>query len=190
MKKLIVGIIVAVMLIGIIGCGSGRSRVEDPLGKAPEDPNYIFADAVGSSRSEQLAVDKAKQDGRVEIASIVESKVKGLVKKFDEEVGLADESELLQQFTQVSKNVVSKVLVGSRIAKKVVYKEEDGTYTAYVRMMLPLGEAKSALLDGINSEKALYTRFRSSQAFEELDKEVEEYEKYKQEKTKMYLNQE
>ncbi len=190
MKKVLLGMLIVLMIFSVIGCGAKRSKVADPLGKIPEDPNYIFADAVAISKSQQLAVDKAKQDARFEISTILEAKMEGLVKKFDEEVGLGLESELLQQFTKVSKTIVSQVLVGCRESKRAVFNEKDGTFQAYIRMMLPLGEAKNALLNSINSEKNLYTRFRSRQAFDELDKEVKEYEKYKNEKTKMYMNQE
>ena len=44
---------------------------------------------------------------------------------------------------------------------------------------MPIGEANAAFVEKIRSQERLYTRFRASEAFEELDREVQEYEEWK-----------
>ena len=83
--------------------------------KPPTDPNYLYAVTVAESQDLQLAIDKAKQDARLDLATQIESQVMGLIKKFDEEVGRGENTELLQQFTQVSKTVVDQTLVGVKV---------------------------------------------------------------------------
>jgi hypothetical protein len=48
-------------------------------------------------------------------------------------------------------------------------------------MEMPIGEANARFVDKIKSQQRLYTRFRASEAFEELDAMVEEYEQWKKE---------
>jgi hypothetical protein len=81
-------------------------------------------------------------------------------------------------FTQVSKTVVSDSLNGTRLAKQKLDRE-GGTYRAYVMMEMPIGEANARFLEKIRSQERLYTRFRASEAFDELDREVKAYEDWK-----------
>ena len=48
-------------------------------------------------------------------------------------------------------------------------------------MEMPIGEANARFVEKIKSQERLYTRFRASEAFEELDEMVEEYEQWKKE---------
>jgi predicted site-specific integrase-resolvase len=73
---------------------------------------------------------------------------------------------------------VSESLVGSRINKQEV-KEKGGLYKAYVQMIMPLGEANRLLSEKIKNNQLLYQRFRASQAYQDLNKEVEKYEEWK-----------
>lgn len=179
MKKYLLTVIA--LLVIVVGCAS-RSGIKAPdwYLNPPQDEEHIYGAATASSQSLQISLDKAKQDARLSIAEELESNIMGLVKKFDEEVGGAEDSELLQQFTQVSKNVVDKTLVGSRISKSKVEKE-DGVYRAFVLMEIPLGDARAKLLDQLSSNKHLYTRFRASQSFQELKEEIDKLREFKKE---------
>lgn len=182
-------IILGMLAIFMVGCGGGApdtaeekqlSTLPDWYVNVPQDPNYLFSAATSTSRDMQLAVDKAKQQARLDVASQLDVKIKGLTKKFDEEVGLNEDTELLASFTQVSKSVVSTTLQGSRVNKQEII-TEGSLFRAYVLMELPWGDARAEMLKNIKNNQNLYTRFRASQAFNELDKEVEEYENYKKE---------
>ena len=145
------------------------------------ETSYIFGKATATSVDLQVAIDKAKQGARLDIAENLESHIMGLVKKFEEEVGGVEEGEFVQQFTQVSKNVVDQTLVGSRENKTKV-KEEGKGFRAFVLMELPIGKAREELLKQLSSSENenLYTRFRASQTFQELKEEIESLRKYKE----------
>jgi hypothetical protein len=142
------------------------------------DDDRLIGVATATSRDLQTAVDKAKQDGRVEIARQLDVRVAGLSKRFVEETGLNEDAELLGMFSQVSKTVVSDSLSGSRLAKQELDRE-GGTYRAYVEMEMPIGEANARFLEKIRANERLHTRVRASEAFEELDREVQAYEEWK-----------
>ena len=186
MKQLICIALMFTLLI--ISCGSrgitkvGDIEIPDWYLNPPTDSNYLYGKATATSQDLQLAIDKAKQGARLDIAENLESHIMGLIKKFDEEVGGVEEGELLTQFTQVSKNVVDQTLVGSRENKTKV-KEEGKGFRAFVLMELPIGKAREELLKQLSSSENenLYTRFRASQSFQELKEEIEALRKYKQE---------
>jgi len=150
----------------------------DWFSNPPVDPNYLFASATETSRDMGLAISKATQSARAEIARQLEANVQGLTKNFTEEVGSNEDSELLSQFTEVNKSVTSQLLTGSSVAKKEVMKEGE-IYRAYVLAQMPIGAIQEQFLNELKTRQNLYTRFRASEAFQELEREVEKYEKQK-----------
>ncbi|MCK4322311.1 LPP20 family lipoprotein [candidate division WOR-3 bacterium] len=181
-KVLVVGLILILLMVG---CGTKyKSDISAPdwYLSPPEDPNFMYGTSAATSVDFQIALDKAKQDARLDVAEQIESHIQGLVKKFDEEVGRTDDVELLQQYTRVSKNVVDQTLIGSR-AKKSVVKKEGKMYRAFVLMEVPLGKAREELLNQLmmGSNEHMYTRFRASQSFKELEEEIQELREFKKE---------
>lgn len=138
----------------------------------PSDPNYIYAAASMTSRDQQLAIKKAETEARTNLAQQMETKVSNLTKQFQEEVGLGEDSELLQQFTSATKTVTQQTLSGSKREQAKLQKESN-VYRAYVLMSLPIGAANQQLMEKIKANQNLYTRFRSTKAFEDLDSEIE-----------------
>ena len=120
---------------------------------------------------------KAEAEGRNGLAQQLEVKYGALSKRFVEEVG-REGSQLLDQYTQAYKAVVSQTLYGTR-AKQQTLKTEGDVYRATVLMELPVGEASKKLLEQIRAQEQLYTRFRATEVFKELDAEVQRYEQWK-----------
>lgn len=181
--------VLLLFVIGMFACGakpepepidSGTEvNVPEWYLNPPQDPDFLFTPATATSRDLQLATNKASHQARVELATQLEAKVSGLSKNFVEEVGLGDDSEVLSQFNEVSKIVVSTTLNGSRVSKTKVY-TEGGIYRSYVLMELPFGAAAAAFKAQIDNNKN-FIRFRATQAYEELNDEVEKYEQFKKE---------
>ena len=138
----------------------------------------MYAIATATSKDMQMAINSAKEDARVSIARQLETKINSMFKRFREEVGVGEDSELLSQTTDVSKSVTSKVLSGTRAAKMKPVKE-GMIYRAYVLMEMPIGATNTARLDAVKKQEHMYTRFRASQGFQELEDEVDKYEQYK-----------
>jgi hypothetical protein len=172
--------------ITLLGCGGSKQsmqsasecNVPDWYKNVPQDPNYLFAANTATSQDLQLAVDKATTGGRTEIGRQAEVRIQAIQKKFDEEVGVGQDAQLLQQFTQASKTVVSTSLSGSRIK----YQEQckDGSiWRSYVLVEYPIGATNEAFVQAIRKNDQMYTRFRATQTFKELEEEVNKYEEWK-----------
>ena len=139
----------------------------------PGDINMLSAEATQTSRDYQMAIDKAKHEARLEMTQQLNTYIQALIKKFDEEVGLTEDSELLGLYSKTAKIVVDQSLVGSHIKKKDV-KQDGNIYRATVVMEAPLGQARKRLLEQIKASDALYGRFQNSESFKELKEEIEE----------------
>lgn len=146
----------------------------------PENETILYQPAVGNSKDMQLAVNKATTEARREIGTILEARIMSMQKKFEEETGSGKDAELLASFTQTVKVIVSTTLYGTKISKQKI-KTDGSTYTAYVLMELPLSGARAELLNKIKGNDQMYTRYRATQSFKDLDSEVEKYEKFKKE---------
>lgn len=185
MKKLYFLLLIAVSFLFVQCGGSSTSLSKADQGdipdwylNQPQDPNYLFAVNTSTSQDLQLAVDKSITAARAEIARQLEVKLSALQKKFTEEVGSGDNSTLLSQFTQAAKIVTSTTLNGSSIKEKKIFKDGN-IWRAYVLMQYPMGTANQALMKQIKKNNEMYTRFRSTKAFQELDKEVKKYDESK-----------
>jgi hypothetical protein len=181
------------MVAGILaaGCGGGATTMQSAdtgdipvwYSHVPQDSNYIYAVNTATSQDMQLAYDKATTNARAELGRQVELKVSGLQKRFEEETGVAQDAQLMQQFTQATKTVVSTTMTGTRVKEKSHVKDGN-VYRAYVLMDYPIGAANAALLQAIKANEQMYTRFRASQAYKDLDTETKKYEDQKKEEGK------
>ena len=172
--------LVLVLASGILlGCASTPKKavenIPDWYLNPPSDPSYLFAAATATSRSMQLAVDKARTQAQAALAQQLEARLGNLTKQFQEETGMGEDSELLQQFSSATKVVTKQTLTGARVDQKQLTPEK-GIYRAYVLMSLPIGSANKLLMDKIKANQSLYTRFRATQAFKELNEELEKFE--------------
>lgn len=173
-----------ILLLGIVlfGCGgsdsySDQDNVPEWFLNEPEDPDYVYAANSATSQQMQTALDKATTDARGDLAAGLETKIESMTKSFTEEVG----DDLRQQYTEAQKEITSQVLRGTTPKEKEVFQEDDGTWRAFVLMELPVGEAAEEFLSKMNNnEDEMYTRFRASEAFEEMEEAVEDYEEEQQ----------
>lgn len=146
--------------------------------KPPTNDKFLYAPATATSRDLQIALNKAEAEGRLQLGQQLEVKYSALTRRFAEETGEGAGAQLLQQYEQTYKAVVSQVLVGTR-PKDTKFQIDDGVYRAWVLMELPVGVASERLLKQIQQQEQMYARFRASQAFKELNSEVEKYEQWK-----------
>lgn len=148
------------------------------FGKPPKDDKFLYAPATATSKDLQIALNKAEAEGRLQLGQQLEVKYSALTRRFAEETGEGVGAQLLQEYEQTYKAVVSQVLVGTK-PKETKFQIENGVYRAWVLMELPVGAASERLMKQIQQQEQMYARFRASQAYKELNAEVEKYEQWK-----------
>ena len=100
-------------------------------------------------------------------------------KMFQEEIGSAEDSEINEAFTTVTKVLTSTMLQGA-ITKKTKYMKDPSTgkFTAAALVAVEPDKVNMSILDEVKKGKPkLYERFRASQAYDELDQAMEKYKK-------------
>lgn len=174
---LVIGVFLVTSCSQMQGTTSQNNDRGEPawfLDNRPMDPHHIFAAATATASRMQTASSKAATRARGDIAATMETRFQGLTKQFQEEVGEGQNAESLSQFTQAYKSVVNQTINGAKVVEREI-KREEGGYRAYVLMRMPMGEAQETLMQQIQMNRDAFSRFRASQAYEELEREVEEH---------------
>jgi len=154
--------------------GSGDCTAPAWFLDPPQDDNYFLSAQTAVSQQLQTAIDKAKTNGRLDLAARVETHVEGLYSQFTEDIGTETESRIRQKYEQGTKQIVDRALNGSN-SRHTQYCREAGGYRAFVLMELPVGEANEEVMRMISREEELYTEFKASQFFEEMERKLEQY---------------
>ena len=137
-----------------------------------EDDMYIYAVGMGESRKMDLAMDKAKQAGKVELSERISASVQSQVKSFTQEAGMGDDIQIVEFYQSTSKTVTDNTLNGVTVLKRYPYEKAGGTWIAYVQLGLKKDAVSTAVVNVIKNEEALYSEFKASQAFQELEAAV------------------
>lgn len=156
-----------ILFFFILGCASSSYKtIETKM----DDKNY-YGTGSGESQNRQIAIDKATLAARNDIARQIEIDIDGMQKSFAEEIGSGADTELLTQYTAVTKAVTSVTMKGS-VPREQKFREKKGVYQAEVVVEYPRAAAKQQMLEEIRKNEALNTRFQASKAFAELEQEL------------------
>jgi len=137
-----------------------------------EDDTFIYAVGMGESRKMDIAIDKAKQSGTVELSQRISASVQSQVKNFTQEAGMDENTQVMDFYQSTSKTVTDNTLNGVSVLKRYPYKKSGGTWIAYVQLGLRKDAVNTQVVSAIQNEEALYSEFKASQAFKELEATV------------------
>jgi len=158
-----------------MGCAGGRTttnprEVYQPTWYgATGNAEYLFVYGNAERTSQQAAESSVYASALAEAANSVETSVATMMKDFISETGI-DNPEVLSLTERVTRTVANQRFSGTQITQRQTVTVEGGRYKAFVQVALPKSEINRDLKNRIKNEEALYTRFRASQAFQELDR--------------------
>ena len=162
------------------GTPKGVEEIWYPEWWNKQDPEgiYVFTYGVAIRVSEPLAYDTAANNAIFEAAKYVETRVKGMMKTFEEEAGVKD-PQLLQLSSKVIKTLANATFKNSKVSESFAHPVDvDGTAKVkyFVRYSVPKEAINRNSLNRIKNEEALYNQFKASQAFGELENEMKNYD--------------
>lgn len=184
MKSRLFSVLLVVTSWLLLACGGSQQMAKndtpcpDWFVSVPEDPDYLFSAATATSKDLQTAINKAKQDGRADVGAQMEARLTSLTKQFKEEIGEGADSRIDAQFTVVSKTVVSTTLNGCKVRSQST-KQEGPIWRACVLMEYPIGAANAKFLQSVKENDLLRQKATATDAFKELEAEVQKYEQEK-----------
>lgn len=143
-------------------------------------PKGVVADVgIGQDNSGRfdLALEKATIDGQAKVALAFEQKVEVLKKQFQESLGSNETAELNETFSRVTKVVTQKTLTGVQALSAPKQIKKDKQIQVGIIIGIDPKVVNASFLNELQgANNKLYERFRSTQAFEELKKEMEAYD--------------
>ena len=151
----------------------------------PHKEGFKAQAATATSQDMQMSLDKARTSAAITLAGLIESEWNGLVKRAQEETGLAENSTIIDQFSNTQEQVISNRLEDISVARRELQEEktDDGRriYRAYVLVEYDEGAAQKRLLNKIKADEQLYNAMRATELFEEMEDKVEAYrQRYKE----------
>ena len=172
-------VLAVITLLILTACSSKKSVKQPVLSFTPEwyglqgDDEFVYtygqAEKVSQNASEQAAYANAMQ----EAAQYVEAHVQSLLKNYTEEAGVED-PQVLALTSSVARVIANAKFSGTQISKRESYVKDGGRYQTFVRVSIPKDEVNRNLRNQIRNEEALYNQFKATQAFQELDRVLEE----------------
>ncbi len=166
---------ISIPLLAILCSGCGAKWIQHSY---PKDPNSITAIGNAESRLLQTAKDEATLLARRNIASQVQSRIKSMQTRFVSESGISKDMETMRQLDDAIKQVVSMELIGSRTLSER-YRKKGDIYEVEVTVQYPLGETNVEMMARIKANNNLKNKINQTNFFEEMEKEVSEYEEWK-----------
>ncbi|MBN1326870.1 MAG: hypothetical protein JW996_02860 [Candidatus Cloacimonetes bacterium] len=137
---------------------------------------YVNTYGMATKVSQTTSYDAAYANAMLQAAQYVETYVKGMVKNYEEEAGVND-PQVLALTSKVVKTVSDAKFENAMVTKQETIVGEDNRYQTFVRVSIPKEAVNKNMLNQIKNEEALYNQFKASQAFDELEVEVEKYDK-------------
>ncbi|MDP8320838.1 MAG: hypothetical protein RAO94_00660 [Candidatus Stygibacter australis] len=176
-------IVIAFMIIILSGCSVNKNQ--DPFSElydAVADLQELGTPAVVvESQSARRDILRENLDGlgKAALTAQLEAKVSKLQRGYLEETTDLDGSEVNATFLQVWKATSNNIITGSSIFGSPIIIKEKGHFSGAAVMYINPKIFNQSFNDGLQGHKE-YTRWRSSEAFKELEKEEQKFEDYKE----------
>ena len=140
----------------------------------PSDDRIIYSSGTANAPDMQLAVDVAILNAKTVLADRINGKLDSMTKSFMAKIGSDDlDTSVLTEIEKVTKNVIASVDVsGYKVDESKIVK--DGTqYRAYVLLAYDNEEATKIMLNRMKKDRMVYSRLRSTKAWQELENQVD-----------------
>ena len=147
--------------------------------KLPNKENVIYSVGSSSSPDLQLSVDLATLNAKYTLADRINGKLDGMMKTFMSRLGQDNDvtASTITEVDKVIKNVIASVdVAGYNPSKLKIY--PDGTqYRAFVLLEYSDKEARKIIMNRLMKDRMVYSEIKSTNAFKELEKEVDKSKK-------------
>ena len=139
----------------------------------PSADDTIYSSGSAKAPDLQLAVDIAIMNAKTTLADRINGKLDSMTKSFVAKIGSTDlDTSVLNEIEKTSKNVIASVDVAGYVVDKSDITQEGAQYRAYVLLAYNSEEATKIMMNRMKRDKMIYSRIRSTEAWKELEDEV------------------
>ena len=154
------------------------SIVPDWYNEMPEKKGSIFTVGSAVAPDLQFAVDIATINAKVVLADRINGKLKAMTKSWIAKFGQSDvDARVMTEIEKVAKNVISNVDVAGYNPVEVDVSTAGTQYRAFVLLEYSDKEAQKIIFNRLRKDRLVYSRLRSTEAWKELEEQVDKSEK-------------
>jgi len=179
------------MLVLINGCKSKEKIAKIPGEElievycaGPEyfaNSEYFRSNSLGESLDQATAKKKAMSNARADLASSIETTIKGVIDNYVNSRELNNTEEVEERFESLTREVINQKLTGVKTICEKTTKTTEGKYKTYIALELAGDELMNAMNERLSKDAKLkidydYEQFKKT--FEEEMKKLEEEREY------------
>jgi len=149
-------------------------QIPDWYLKPPKDADALYEKAAAKSRDVQMAVAKATMLARAQLAVTIQGEVNSIMKLFMEENGPTNGAQVSNNVSIATVQEAIKMRMSGVQEEKTQIFQEGDKYVAYVLLKYPLGDMNKLVVDQIRQDDAANSRARSDEAYDEIERKIQE----------------
>ena len=145
----------------------------------PTEPNKIYSVGASSSPDLQLSIDMATLNAKYTLADRINGKLDAMMKTFITRLGTDEDisATTMSEVEKVTKNVIASVDVAGYSPKEVAVFPNGTQFRAFVLLEYSDAEARKIIMNRMMKDKLVYSKIKSTNAFNELKSEVNKSKK-------------
>ena len=143
------------------------------------DSEYFRANSVGESLDQATAKKKAMSNARADLASSVETTIKGVVDNYVNSRELNNTEEVEERFESLTREVINQKLTGVRTICEKTAKTTDGKYKTYIALELAGDELLSSMNEQLSDDAKLKIDYDYEQFKKTFNEEMQKMEQQK-----------
>ena len=153
---------------------AGVSIVPEWFKEMPKHDRNIYSAGTATAPDIQLAIDVATLNAKTVLADRINGKLDSMTKLFVAKIGQSDiDTSVITEIETVTKNVIASVDVAGYTQIKLDVLPAGTQYRAFVLLEYSDLEATKIMMNRLRKDRMVYSRIRSTKAWEELEREVQ-----------------
>lgn len=174
------------VLVMVSGCKSKEKVAKAPGEElievhcsGPEyfaNAEYFRANQVGESQDQATAKKKAMSNARADLASSVETTIKGVIDNYVNSRELNNTEEVEERFESLTREVINQKLTGVKTICEKTAKTTDGKYKTYIAIELAGDELMNAMNERLSTDAKLKIDYDYEQFKKTFDSEMKKME--------------
>lgn len=163
--------------LSIFSCSSPKQLVEKQIDGTPawfmsppsDTDQYLYSTGSAISTRRNVATTRAMLAANQNLAVRLGAVVENMQEEFFEEITSGERSNYLDAFTNATRQITNQELIGVNRETIEFVAQIDGRIEAFVLAKMPVGEARSILINALSVDEEMYTRLQKSNVFERMD---------------------
>ena len=157
----------------------GIDSLPDWCMEVPREDYAIFACGIGASQDINMSRTRAELEAKRQLADRIAGTVSSQIKQFQESVGQGLNEQVVEQISVVTKSLATDVDLTGYVTKEMEIQAQGPRYMTYVLLEYPIGEVNKLVVDKVRKNEVLNTRIAATEAFAELEREIQAARKAK-----------